>query len=99
LLPAYATLIPRIPPMMASSVDPTSASRTRRPREAPRREVCEGSFNPRASMRLARLPQATRSTHPGRDEQKLQSALVSIAHGGDSGASRNEIQSFTLRSM
>src|SRR5258708_19485422 len=28
----------------------------------------------------------------GSDEQQLQPALVSIAHGGDSGASRNEME-------
>src|SRR5579883_1646099 len=79
---------------MASNVDSTSALRTSRTREAPsatRSDVCERSFNPRARMRFARLPQATRSTQPG-DEQQRQTPFILIAHGGDAGPARNQVK-------
>ena len=59
--------MPRAPPITASSTDSTSALRTSRRREAPsaiRIEVWARSFNPRASIRFARFPQATNNTQP-----------------------------------
>ena len=81
---------------MTSRVDSPSALRTSRPRDAPRatrRDVCERPFKPRASMRFARLPQATSSTQPAAMSSSFNPASILIAHGCDTCATGNEIRS------
>jgi hypothetical protein len=91
--------MPRTPPMTARRTLSTRALRTRRMREAPmatRMEICARSLRPRASMRLARLPQATRSTQAAAMKKSLRPSSYSFAHGGDACSARDEVQGLLL---
>ena len=78
----YATPIPKIPPMMASRVDSTSALRTSRPREAPRatrRDVCERSLQSAGEHEIGEIAAGDKQHTCGRDEQQLSPSSYSIA--------------------